>query len=154
MAKQQSKLVPAVWGGLLIGVISGVPVLNFINCACCAGVIAGGILAVYIYRNNIDPTEPLIMGDGAVLGLLAGVFGAVIGSILDGLFGVMTYDFLLKASEYIDDPELKGILESFDPKIMGPGIFILGFLFDLVIDCVFGLLGGLLGIALLVKHVK
>ncbi len=42
MQNQPSKLMPAVWGGVLIGVISGVPGLRLINCMCCLGVVGGG----------------------------------------------------------------------------------------------------------------
>jgi hypothetical protein len=147
MNQQPSKLMPAIWGGVLIGVISGVPLLNFINCACCAGIIGGGVLAVYLFRNHVDPAKPLNMADGAALGILAGIFGAIIGSVLDGLFGTFTFDYLYKISEYMDNPEFNDMIDRLNPKVIGPGLFFVGFVFKLVFNCVFGLVGGLLGVS-------
>ena len=91
---EQNKWGPALWGGVFIGVISGVPVLNFINCACCAGIIAGGMLSVYLFRRQLGPDMQVNMSDGAILGLLAGLIGAVIATVIGGLFGSLSADFL------------------------------------------------------------
>ena len=147
MNQQPSKLMPSIWGGLLIGIIIGVPLLNLINCACCAGIIGGGVLAVYLYRNRVDPATPLNMADGAALGILAGIFGAIIGTVLDGLLGTFTFDFLYKIAEYVDDPEFDEMIEQLNPSVIGPGFFVIGFIFKLVFNCIFGLVGGLLGVS-------
>lgn len=151
MQEQKSKFMPALWGGVLIGVISGVPFLNFINCACCAGVIAGGILAVYIYRKDLSNDMLPTVSDGAVLGLIAGVIGAVIGSIFDLAFGSMTFDFFEKIAEYSDNPELLDFLDQFGDKDFGVMMMTVGFFMELVIDTIFGLVGGLIGVAIFAK---
>ncbi len=150
MPQQPGKLVPAVWGGLLMGVISGVPVLSWINCACCAGIMAGGVLAVYLFRRQLDVRYHMDMGDGASLGLLAGVFGAIIGTALDQLFARFSYELLQKLiTEYVHDPEMEAMMEQLRP---GGGLMkmfaVFGFFVRLVMYTVFGLLGGLIGVKL------
>jgi len=151
MTQQQSKFMPAVWGGIFIGVITGVPVLNFINCFCCVGVIAGGMLSVYLYRNSLKEDQFMSMSDGAALGLLAGIFGAFIGAILHGIFGAMSRDLLELFSGYFDNPDLDDILNQFTTAQVAKGFFLLNILGNLLIDCIFGLIGGLLGVAIFGK---
>ena len=81
MESKPDKMVPSIIGGVIIGVISTVPGLSLINCFCCAGVVLGGFFAVFFYQRNLGDT-PLTYSDGALVGILAGIFGAVIGSII------------------------------------------------------------------------
>ena len=140
MQEQKSKLVPGLWGGVLIGVISGIPFLEFINCACCAGVLAGGVLAVFLYKKDLPDETLLTMSDGAVLGLIAGVVGAIIASILSLFFGAMTFDLLERLAEYTDNPELLDFLDEFNKESFGAIMMTFGFFMELVIDSIFGLL--------------
>jgi hypothetical protein len=151
MQEQKSKLVPGLLGGVLIGIISGIPFLDFINCACCAGVLAGGVLAVYLYKKDLPDDVQLTMSDGAVLGLIAGVIGAILASFLGLIFGAMTFDFLARIAEYTDNPELLDFLDQFDDEAFSAMMMTVGFFMELVIDSIFGLLGGLLGVALFGK---
>jgi len=146
MQNQPSKLMPAVWGGVLIGIISGVPGLSLINCMCCIGVVGGGILAAFLYRRDLPPAQPMMMSDGAALGLLSGIIGAIISSILNALFGVAVLEMLYQMSSFLDNPELQEVLDRFGPKALAGGFFIIGLLANLVIYCIFGLLGGMLGV--------
>ncbi len=148
MDQQQSKLKSAVWGGLFIGVITGVPVLNLINCFCCVGVIGGGILSVYLYRGSLEEDQVMSMSDGVAVGLLAGILGAFIGAILNGIFGAMTRDILEFASKYINNPQIDEILYKITTAQIAKGFFLLNILGNLLIDCVFGLIGGMLGFAI------
>lgn len=68
-----NKLKPALLGGLIVGVLSAIP---FINYCCCIWSIGGGALAAYLYIKS-SPT-PVTMGDGAIVGGLAGVVGGII----------------------------------------------------------------------------
>jgi len=68
-----NKLKPALLGGLIVGLLSAIPVVNY---CCCLWAIGGGGLATFLYMKS-SPTR-IGPGDGAVLGGLAGVFGAVL----------------------------------------------------------------------------
>ena len=72
-----NKLKPALLGGLIVGVLSAIP---FINYCCCIWSIGGGLLAGFLYIKS-SPT-PVSVGDGAIVGGLAGVVGGVIYLIL------------------------------------------------------------------------
>ena len=68
-----NKLKPALLGGLIVGLLSAIP---FINYCCCIWGIGGGVLAAYLYIKS-SPI-PVSMGEGAMVGALAGVVGGII----------------------------------------------------------------------------
>lgn len=72
-----NKLKPALLGGLLVGlpsaVLSLVPVANW---CCCLFSIAGGVLAGFLYIKSSQ--TPASVGDGAIVGGLAGVVGGIV----------------------------------------------------------------------------
>src|SRR5215213_4965582 len=71
-----SKLRPAIIGGIVMGLLSGLPYVSLGNLACCLWVVLGGALATYLYIKQ-SPT-PVNIGEGALLGLLAGIIGTVV----------------------------------------------------------------------------
>jgi len=68
-----NKLKPALLGGLIVGVLSAIP---FINYCCCIWAIGGGVLAGFLYIK--ESSTPVSVGDGAIVGGLAGVVGGII----------------------------------------------------------------------------
>jgi hypothetical protein len=70
------KTKAAVIGGVLLGVLSAIPFVNIPNICCCAWALLGGAFATYTWIKK-SPT-PVTVGDGALLGVIAGVVGAVI----------------------------------------------------------------------------
>jgi hypothetical protein len=68
-----NKLKPALLGGLIVGLLSSIPVVDY---CCCIWGIGGGGVACYLYLKS-SPTR-IGPGDGAMLGGLAGVIGAVV----------------------------------------------------------------------------
>ena len=67
------KLKPALLGGVVVGLLSAIP---FVNYCCCIWAVGGGVLACFLYiKSSPVPVRP---GDGAVVGALAGLVGAVI----------------------------------------------------------------------------
>jgi hypothetical protein len=68
-----NKFKPALLGGLIVGLLSAIPILNY---CCCVWAIGGGGLASYLYIKS-SPTR-VKTGDGAMLGGLAGLIGAVL----------------------------------------------------------------------------
>jgi len=155
MPEKPSKLLPALYGGIIIGVIGAIPFLNFVNCLCCAGVLFGGYMAVFFYRKDLPPAIPLESSDGLQLGVLAGLFGAIIGLLLTGLVylvvgniaGQAMIDMLMKVYDSA------GILDQMPPEAIDQmemsahesplnAMSIIG---SLIVDPLFGLLGGLIG---------
>ena|SRR5689334_22093915 len=68
-----NKLKPALLGGLIVGILSALP---FISTCCCIWAIGGGLVAGMLYIKGA-PTQ-VLPGDGAIVGALSGIVGAVI----------------------------------------------------------------------------
>lgn len=66
---------PALLGGLFIGILSALPIIQICNC-CCLWVVGGGVLAAHLQQQNQG--APLTVPHGARAGLLAGVVGAFV----------------------------------------------------------------------------
>jgi hypothetical protein len=66
----------AALGGLFIGVLSALPVVGAANCCCCLWIVSGGGLAAYLEAQQRNRT--LTGGEGAAVGALAGVIGALV----------------------------------------------------------------------------
>ncbi len=65
---------PALLGGVFIGVLSALPVIQLGNC-CCLWVVGGGMIAAYLDQ---APGRMNNLARGALDGLLAGIFGAIV----------------------------------------------------------------------------
>ena len=147
--------MPALYGGIIIGVISGVPVLNFINCCCCAGVILGGFLSVLFYTREPN-APPITSSDALVLGSLAGVFGAFIGTALTaatlGMIGGGILEFLRELLDRFADELPADVFDQIEAAIeeslsLTPLAIVITFAKFIIIGPLFGLLGGLIGYA-------
>jgi hypothetical protein len=156
-----AKLQPAMFGGVAIGVLSALPVVNIVNFCCCAWVVFGGALAVYLMQQNHP--APVSTGDGAVVGLMAGAIGAVVGSLLAIpialAMGPFQADMIERVLEGTRDlpPEVQSIFEQMRGNMMGGaaigiGFFMIGLLFSLCFYSIFGLLGGLIGSVMFRKN--
>src|SRR5512141_54721 len=86
---------PALFGGLVMGVLSALPLVSAGNWCCCLWVVSGGLVAAYILQQN--QSAPITPGDGALVGLLAGLIGAVIDTVLSVPISFLTapYERLL-----------------------------------------------------------
>ena len=150
-----AKLQPALLGGVTIGVLSALPVINLANC-CCAWILFGGALSAYLMQQNHP--EPIQIGDGAIAGLLAGVVGAFVWVIVSVPISAMMAPFQSEmANRVLRDatemaPELRGIFENLaGAPAIGIGL-IFGFFVMLCVSTVFGMLGGLFGALLFKKQ--
>jgi hypothetical protein len=148
MTPAPAKLQPAILGGVTIGVLSALPVINLANC-CCAWILFGGALAAYLMQQNHP--YPIEAGDGAVVGLLAGVIGAfvwVIASVpVSAVLAPLQSDMAGRIIRDAGDmaPEMRAIFENMaGAPAIGLGL-ILGFFVMLCVSSVFGMLGGLFG---------
>jgi hypothetical protein len=133
-----NKLKPALLGGLIVGFLSAIP---FINYCCCIWGIGGGALAAYLYIKS-SPV-PVSMGDGAMVGGLAGVVGGiiylVIGLPIAILFGMAAMTEQLSRSG-VELP-FSGVLLMIVSGIIG-AIFLV----------VLAVLGGVIGVAIFEKR--
>ena len=152
-----SMLQPVLFGALFMGVLSALPVISFGNVCCCLWVIGGGVVTAYLMQRGQQ--APIELGQGALGGFLAGVLGAVITSVLEGLISLVTGPVQEGIMENIRDGMLNSgadvppeMLELFDT--FGSSGFldiVIGFIFMLLAGMVFSTLGGLVGAAIFRK---
>jgi hypothetical protein len=150
-----AKLQPALLGGVTIGVLSALPVINLANC-CCAWILFGGALSAYLMQQNHP--EPIQAGDGAIVGLLAGVVGAFVWLIASVPISMAMAPFQSEmANRMMRDaadmaPELRGIFENMTTApAIGVGL-IVGFFVMLVVSSLFAMIGGIFGALMFRKN--
>jgi len=139
---------PALLGGVAMGVLSALPIINLANC-CCAWILFGGALAAYLMQQG-RPT-PISAGDGALVGILAGAIGAVVWTVvsipLHALMLPWQADMMSRAMANAGDipPEVETFIESMQG---GPAMgfaAVVGFFIALCVCTFFGMIGGLFG---------
>jgi hypothetical protein len=147
------KMMPSLYGGLLIATLWAIPGLNLINCLCCAGVLLGGFLSVLLYQKDIPPDmEQLTMRDCIQLGIYSGIVASVAAVIIQVLvtmvFGNVAIDIMMKLVERMKvdlPPEFYTLIEEAKdekPSVIGS---ILAVLIYIVPNSLFSVLGALIG---------
>lgn len=143
-----SKTQPALLGGVMIGVLSALPVINLANC-CCAWVLFGGAMAAYLLQQNHP--EPIQIGDGAIVGMFAGIVGAFVWLFVSIPLNLAMAPFQRGMAERVMQnaanlpPEVRTILEGASAgAVVGAGT-VLMFLVMLFIGGLFAMLGGIFG---------
>jgi hypothetical protein len=151
---------PALAGGTALAVLSSIPVVNAGNCLCCMWVLGGGGLAAYMLSRQ-QPGTRLTYGDGAFAGVLSGLFGAIIYSILSIPIKIMTAPFLRSQQEQFEQmlrnmPEMEGWLRDLIMQSIAPQVSVAGVLFtffsSLITYALFAMIGGILTVAILQKR--
>ena len=147
-------LIPALIGGAIAGILSGIPL---VNCLCCLWIIGGGVIAAYFLTK--DSPIPLAVGDGAIVGVFAGMIAAAVAFLIsipmapleDALARSMT-DWI---SEYADQ-----VPEFWQDFMEGEGLesslpfMILELFINAVVYSLLSALGGIIGISLFNKKKK
>src|SRR5438477_309925 len=71
-----SRFRPALIGGVVIGLLSSIPIVSIGNVCCCLWVVLGGLLTTYLDQQRRP--EPIETADAVLGGLVAGLIGSVI----------------------------------------------------------------------------
>lgn len=159
MSQGTSRMIgPALIGGVFLGITSSLPVINLVNCACCLWVVGGGVLAVYLYtRNYPSDMAQITYTDGALLGLLTGVFGGLIWTAVDAPLALLWLQFdasdLVRLQEVLRDaqvpPEVRElIVTAIQNSGTGLGVILFNIGIHVLLGSIFATLGGILGVAL------
>ena len=156
-----SKLRAALIGGVVLGLLSGIPYVRLGNVLCCLWVILGGAFASYLYIKQ--SATPVNMGEGALIGALAGVIGTfvelIVGVPLTILTGYPENKLIVSLLERVDpqkaelyQQQVQHLLDRSFGEQFFYSIFSLGTLLNLLITAVLALLGGLLAVPLFEKR--
>ena len=71
---------PALAGGMFLGFLSSIPFISAGNCLCCMWVLLGGGMAAVMLTKQRP--SGITYGDGAFVGVLSGLFGALVSTIM------------------------------------------------------------------------
>jgi mannitol-specific phosphotransferase system IIBC component len=140
---------PALIGGVLLGILSALPIIGLFNCVCCAWVIAGGILAARLYVK--DSPVAVTLGRGALLGLLTGF----IGSIVSTIFSMNLIEQLRERMKTMPNvpPETQALLDTLSNRSdINALMLIFGLIFTLIVFCLFAMLGSTIGVSIFEKR--
>lgn len=148
---RQGMFMPALVGGAVAGVLTAVPL---VNCLCCLWIIGGAMLASYLLAKN--STVSLSSGDGAIVGIFAGIVAAVIDAVVSIPFETLNREFVQKfmdqLSQFVEDiPAGWEKWMERGTEGMSMAWFLLGLAVSAVIFAVFGALGGVIGASLFGK---
>jgi hypothetical protein len=149
--KRPGMLVPALMGGVIAGVLSGIPI---VNCLCCLWIIGGGILAAYFLTK--ESSVVLTAGDGAIVGIFTGIIAAVVEALVSLPFRAMSEKIVQgmidRFSQFYE--EMPSGWESWleEGNFEGSLVWaILGLVISAVIFSALGALGGIIGVSLFGK---
>ena len=147
------KLKPAIIGGVVIGLLSIIPIVNLGNVCCCLWAILGGLLATYLYvKNSAVPASP---GDGAILGAMAGAVGAVIiviiGIPISIVAGGITRALLLSIMESANPSQAEMVRAQMEAGESIAGAIVNGIILAVLV-VIFSTIGGLIGVPVFEKR--
>jgi hypothetical protein len=150
---------PAITGGMFLGLLSSMPLISAGNFLCCMWVLlGGGIAAVLLTRQR--PLSSITYGDGAFVGVMSGLFGAVIGTVVQLAFRVITAPFVqnqkddyekLMKQVGLEGPMRDFLLRTFSGEISTLTVMFT-FVSNLLVYALFAMIGGIIALAILRKR--
>jgi len=145
-------------GGLVAAVLNSIPILNFINCFCCAGIMLGGAVALIYFDRSFETREFINPAIAVTVGITAGLFGAFISLSIDYIiylnFGHWEIEFMYDLLEAMDEVPtfLEEMIYELEQELQGG--FIWGSLLfrNLLLMPIFCLIGALITRVLINKN--
>jgi hypothetical protein len=144
-----------------MGVLSALPIVAAGNLCCCMWVVTGGAVAAYLLQQN--QSTPIAPGDGALVGLLAGLIGAFVQFLVaipvTILVAPMERALLQRVLEMANTmpPEMREAIERYSGSGAEFGVAVMvlrrlvGLVFGLFVGGVFSTIGGVIGAMLFKK---
>ncbi len=149
---------PALVGGAALGILSSLPMVNIGNCICCMWVVGGGALAAWMLtKQRPGGTTVVSYGDGAFVGVLSGLFGAIIATIVSLPLRLIAREALgsqrAEFEELLNEfPELTGFMRDLLLRLVSPEIsfvtVLATFFVNLITFSLFAMIGGILFVAI------
>lgn len=153
---------PALVGGVIAGLLSAIPVVNFANCCFCAWLLVGGAVAAKMLINRAP--RPVRSGEGAQVGAMAGLIAAGIYSLITLAMVVFRIgqgfeqDLFNRFAEMSSDPNVREFIQRIieESAKQTQAQRLVSALISLIVISMlfigFSTLGGLLGVALFEKR--
>ena len=143
--------IPALIGGTVAGVLSGLP---YIQCLCCLWIIGGAMFSAYLLSKESAVT--LTIGDGAIVGILSGIIAAIVDYIVSIPFQAMNAEFIRNVFEKVAK-QMEEVPPSWESWLQqgsmetSLAMTMLGLLISMFIFAAFGALGGIIGVSIFKK---
>ena len=161
MIDKPNRQQPVLIGGVVMGLLSSIPIISAGNLCCCLWVLLGGALASYLLIKR-SPVLPVKTGDGAVTGALAGVVGAVVYLVVGVPLGLLMQRSSMSMFQgimgSINNPEFRRAMEQameqaqHQPMSQRLGSALLGWFIGSIVMVGMATLGGVIGVALFEKR--
>ncbi|MER3428702.1 MAG: hypothetical protein C4334_11505 [Pyrinomonas sp.] len=152
----KEKLQPALFGGLLTGLLSAIPIVSAANICCCLWGVVGGLLAGYLYIKK-SPL-PVKTGESAQVGLFAGVIGGLIyiliGLPLSLIFRQSVNEMMISFASRLDPLQAAAIRQQVESQSFGEALVLttLIMLLGAILLAAFCTVGSLIAVPLFEKH--
>jgi hypothetical protein len=149
---------PALSGGMFLGFLSSIPFISVGNVFCCMWVLlGGGIAAIMLTRQRPSGIK---YGDGAFVGVLSGLIGAVVGTLVQLSFRAMTARVLESQQQQLEQMlqqyGIQGAMRDWMLRMASGEIsaetVIFIFFSNLFIYSLFAMIGGILTVAILSRR--
>jgi hypothetical protein len=149
---------PAFLGGSIMGVLSSIPI---VNCLCCAWIVGGGGFATWLVGRNLPRRAgagALSYGDGAFAGVLTGVWGGIVATLVSIPLRMLSAQALEQARAqmetiFSENPEIPDTVREMILALVSQELSLVGVLVTLVLNLVFyglfSMIGGILLVAIL-----
>ena len=125
--------------GIGIGILSGIPIISWVNCLFCGWVILGSMGSTFLYKKFSEDYEVVQAPQGALVGALSGLVGAVVGTIVS-----FSFSFVLNLIGFGLDTASGADDFGFSTLLSGAGSLI-GLVINIFAYPIFGAIGGLIG---------
>ena len=100
----QKILMAGTIGGIVTAALNSIPILNFINCFCCIGIMLGGAVSLYYYDRSFLMNEYISPALAVTLGITSGLIAAFASLFIDWLiylnFGHWELQFMQKPNRF------------------------------------------------------
>lgn len=157
-APQLDFVQPALAGGMLLGLLSSLPFISAGNILCCMWVLGGGGLAVLMLVKQRP--SGITYGDGAFVGVLSGLFGAVVATVISIPVRILSARFFESQPQALEEAfreiGLEGPFRDLMMRVASPEIsavtVFLTFFMNLLMFSLFAMIGGILTVAILNKR--
>ncbi len=152
-------LQPALTGGMFLGLLSSLPLISIGNALCCMWVLGGGAIAAFLVSKQRP--SGITYGDGAFAGVLSGLFGAIIATIVSIPVRIISTRMFAEQQRALEEafkdmPNLDGPIKELFMRMASPEVSVVvvsfTFFMNLLVFSLFAMIGGILMVAILDKR--
>ncbi len=154
----QRIITAGIVGGFVAGTLNSIPVLNFINCVCCLGIMLGGAVSLFYYDRSFQIQEYINPAIAVTIGISSGLFGAFFSLFIDWIiyvnFGHWEIEFMQQLIDNMDEvpPILDEMFYELEEELKSGFLWGSVLLRNLLLMPVFCLVGSLITRVILNKN--